>query len=245
MRQELLIAAGRVSRPESHKEKRLVKALRRARRSRDACPGPQDARRNRDPRGPGSAGLRAARAACRRTARSRRPGAQDAEELLRLQGGVHAAASFLRRPLPRVRRAELREALPDGFARRSRRAGHGRAREDRLPDRAQDAPRGGPRDRHHAFPPRCGPALLAGARLRRMEGSPPRPRPRSAALPERRGLRALPGALASIDWTSSSTTPARPCGGRRTSTPTSWKTNRDPFPAFPRRVAACWGATRA
>ena len=35
MRQELLIAAGRVSRPESYKEKRLVKALRRTRRSRD------------------------------------------------------------------------------------------------------------------------------------------------------------------------------------------------------------------
>ena len=35
MRQELLIAAGRVSRPESHKEKRLVKALRRRRRHRD------------------------------------------------------------------------------------------------------------------------------------------------------------------------------------------------------------------
>jgi NAD(P)-dependent dehydrogenase (short-subunit alcohol dehydrogenase family) len=35
MRQALLIAAGRVSRPESYQEKRLVKALRRARRRRD------------------------------------------------------------------------------------------------------------------------------------------------------------------------------------------------------------------
>jgi NAD(P)-dependent dehydrogenase (short-subunit alcohol dehydrogenase family) len=35
VRQDLLIAAGRVSRPESHKEKHLVKALRRARRNRD------------------------------------------------------------------------------------------------------------------------------------------------------------------------------------------------------------------
>ena len=35
VRQALLIAAGRVSRPESHQEKRLVRALRRGRRRRD------------------------------------------------------------------------------------------------------------------------------------------------------------------------------------------------------------------
>ena len=35
MRQALLIAAGRVSRPQSYQEKRLVKALRRGRRRRD------------------------------------------------------------------------------------------------------------------------------------------------------------------------------------------------------------------
>ena len=80
--------------------------------------------------------------------------AEEAQELLRLQGRVHAPPSFLRRPLPRVRRAQLRQALPDRVPRRARGPRDGRPSEDRLPDRAQDAPGGAPGHRHHALPPR-------------------------------------------------------------------------------------------
>ena len=99
-------------------------------------------------------------------------------------------ASLLRRALPRLRRAELREALPDRGPARARGPRHGRPGQDRLPGRAQAAPGRRHSRRHHALPARRRRALRARARLRRVERPAPHPRPRPAPLAERRDLRA-------------------------------------------------------
>ena len=245
MRQALLIAAGRVSRPQSYQEKRLVKALRRARRRRDEA-ADREAR--------AATGIRAAREApvfvppspalAGRGRGGAAARAQEAQELLRLQGRVHAAPPLLRRPVPRVRRAELRQALPDRFPGGAGGARDGRPREDRLPDRAQDAPGRRPGHRHHAVPGRRGRCATPA--------SPTSRSGRTASTSTawtcgtRRASRSSPGTWStpSTAWTSSSTTPARPCGGLPRSTRTCWRTSRGRHPTSRRRSAASCGATR-
>ena len=74
--------------------------------------------------------------------------------------------------------------------------------------------------RHHALSARLGGALRAGAGLRRVGRSPRDLRPRPAPHAERRGVLPRAARHARRGSTSSSTTPARPCGVRRSSTRT-------------------------
>ncbi len=84
----------------------------------------------------------------------------------------------------------------------------------------QAAARRGRAHRHHALPPRLRAALRAGARLRRV-GRPARDlRARPAAHAERRGVLPSHPRRRATGSTSSSTTRARPCAGRPTSTAT-------------------------
>ena len=74
--------------------------------------------------------------------------------------------------------------------------------------------------RHDPLSAQCGGALRAGTRLRRL-GTPARDlRPRSAPHAERGSVLPRPRRHAASGSTSSSTTPARPSGGRRSSTRT-------------------------
>ena len=122
-------------------------------------------------------------------------GAQEAQELLRLQGRVHAASSLLRRSLHRLRGPQLRQAIPDRAPRGPGRPGDRGSGQDRISDGAQDAAGGRPGHRHHPLPPRRRGPLLARAGLRGVEGSPARARARPAPLTERRDLRPLRRAL--------------------------------------------------
>ncbi len=141
-RTRLLVAAGRTVHPDLQQKRRLVRSLRSAERrraeARDRAVLAQTGIRSRPPGG----GLRRAAegARGRRAARRVREVAH-AEEVLRLQGRVPPRALLLRRALPGLRRAQLREALPDGGPARHGRARHGRARQDRLPGGAQAAAR--------------------------------------------------------------------------------------------------------
>ena len=84
----------------------------------------------------------------------------------------------------------------------------------------QAAARRGAADRHHPLPARLGGPLCARARFRGV-GRPARDlRPRPAAHAERRGVLPASARDARLGSTSSSTTPARRCDGRRTSTST-------------------------
>ena len=121
---------------------------------------------------------------------------------------------------PAVRRLQLRQAHRAGRPARPRRAAHRRPREDRLPGRAQAAARRRAADRHDALPARLGGALRAGAGLRRVGRSARDLRPRSAPHAERRGVLPRTCSRPATGSTSSSTTPARRCAGRPTSTRT-------------------------
>ena len=103
---------------------------------------------------------------------------------------------------------------------RPRRAAHRRPREDRLPGRDQAAARRRAADRDDALPARRRRALRAGARLRRLGRPAGDLRPRSAPHAERRGVLPPPARRRATGSTSSSTTPARRCGARRSSTRT-------------------------
>ena len=160
---------------------------------------PRDARHRRDPgRAPGPRLRRPRPGEDRRGAAGRRAAgrsdAPEAQELLRLQDGFHPAAFLLRRAVPGLRGVQLREALPVRAARRPGGRDHGRAGEDRLPDRAQGPARGGRGDRHHALSPRRRPALRPRERLRGVEGPPPGPRAGPAPLAFGRDLHAVPRA---------------------------------------------------
>ena len=75
-------------------------------------------------------------------------------------------------------------------------------------------------DRHHPLPARLGGALRAGAGLRGVGPSAGDLRPGSAPHAERGGVLPAPADDPRSAWTSSSTTPARPCGVRRIFTST-------------------------
>ena len=159
----------------------------------------------------------------RRTAtrRARAPRSGRAAALLRLQAEVLAHPPLLRPAVPAVRGVQLREAHRARRPARPRRAADRRAREDRLPGRPQAAARGRAPHRHDALPARLGRALRARSPTSREWGASPRDlRPRPAPHAERRGVLPRAARDARRGSTSSSTTPARPCAVRPSSTST-------------------------
>ena len=155
-RTRLLVAAGRTVHPETAAE--AAPGAGRCARRRSG-----GSRRATAPCSPAT-GIRAAREAevfvppPRRLETRRAPRAfargREAADLLRLQGRVPPRALLLRRAVPRLRRAQLREALPDRRPRRPRGARHRGAGQDRLPGRAQAAAGRGDRGGHDPLPAR-------------------------------------------------------------------------------------------
>ena len=143
-----------------------------------------------------------------------------APALLRLQAEVHADPSLLRPDVPAVRRAELREAHRARRPSRPRGALDGRAREDRISGGPQAASLGRAPHRDDALSAGLGVAIRARARLRRVGRSSRDLRARPAAHAERRGVLPPDACRRATASTSSSTTRARPCAGRRRSTRT-------------------------
>ena len=223
-----------------------MRALRRGRRSRTRRSTARSAPNTGIRVGAGGGGLRGARAALCPAP----PAGEPARELKKPKTCYVCKAEFTRLHL--FYDAMCPDCAELNYAKRFQTAsldgprgpGHRRAGEDRLPDRAQDAARRRARDRHHALPARRRRALLARARLRGVEGPPPRPRPRPAPRAERRDLRALPRAAPSSASTSSSTTPARRCAGRPGSTRTC-STERGLGSTMRRASPACSPATKA
>ena len=140
--------------------------------------------------------------------------------LLRVQAELLADPSLLRPDVPGVRRAELREAHRARRSSRPRGAADRRPREDRLSGRTQAASFGRAPHRHDTLSARFRIALLARARFRRVGRSARDLRPRPAPYAQRGGVLQRDAEDAHRGSTSSSTTPARPCAGRRRSTRT-------------------------
>ncbi len=228
-RTRLLNAAGDVFNPDVAQRRQWGKAVRRREKAREARARRGGARRDRHPRAAREAGVHdAERLPARR--RSSRPTSTDEPELprgrraaalLRLQAALRRDPSVLRPALPgRAATSTSRKRTRDGRPARPRRAAHRRAREDRLPGRHQAAARGRAPDRDDALPARLGGALRAGAGLRGL-GRPARDlRARPAPHAERRGVLPAPARRRATGSTSSSTTPARPCAARPSSTAT-------------------------
>ena len=105
------------------------------------------------------------------------------------------------------------------------RAAHRRPRQDRDVHRAAPAARRRAHDDHHALPPRRGPALRRDGRQRRLAGPPARRRASTCAIPAR-SSRWPTTSPPRARWTSSSTTPRRPCAARPRPTRTSPRPRR-------------------
>ena len=140
--------------------------------------------------------------------------------LLHLQAGLLRRPSLLRSAVPGVRRPELHQANRAGRSAGTRGAADRRARQDRLPGGAQAAAgRARSSSSRRAFratrPPATPPSRTStrGAIAWRSSASICGTRPAS-----RRFARTWPPRAAG--WTSSSTTPARPCAGHPSSTRT-------------------------
>ena len=119
-RTRLLVAAGRTVHPDLQQKRRLVRSLRSAERRRAEA---------RDRAVLAQTGIRSARqaevfVAPPKALEAGEPLAgargRHAEEVLRLQGRVPPRPLLLRRDVPALRRAQLREALPDGGPPRAR-----------------------------------------------------------------------------------------------------------------------------
>ena len=146
---------------------------------------------------------------------------------------------------PECARLQLRQADRDRRPARAGRAPHRRAGQDRLPGGDQaPARRRAPR-RDDALPARRGGAVRAGGRLRGV-GRPARGlRARPAAHAERRGVLPPPELRRTTGSTSSSTTPARPCAVRPSSTGTCSKASDAAGEARPRECRKrCSGGYR-
>jgi hypothetical protein len=242
-RLRLLRAAGEVSRPDALARRRMVLATRRERKA---------AKVERAERALTETGIRKLReqpvfstprlfapADFEQRDVTDEPGPRG--ELLRLQARLPGAAPLLRPALPAVRGAELLQAHRDGRPARARGAAHRRPGQDRLPGGDQAAARRRRADRHHPLPARLGRALRGepdfaewGDRLRSSGwtcATRPASRPSaSQLLATRRGS------------TSSSTTPARRCAGRRTSTAHMMEGETAALHSLPGRVARLLGS---
>ena len=173
-----------------------------------------------------------------RAARSR---GHRAAALLRLQAALRERAPFYDQLCPACGDFNFAKRSETADLTRPRRAAHRRAREDRLPGRDQAAARGRAPDRDDALPARRRDAVRAGARLRGV-GRPARDlRARPAAHAERRGVLRAPRGRRAAGSTSSSTTRARPCGGRRSSTGTCSRPRRASASSMPAHVRALLG----
>ena len=225
-RTRLIIAAGQVYNPAPADRRRLVKATVRRRKAGRVQGAERPARANRHPEAPPPAGVHRARCfprpptwrrGIRRAGGTHR---RRAAELLHLQAGLLAVHHFYDQLCPACAELNFAKRTETGGPARARRAADRRARQDRLSGRPQAAARRRAADRHHALPARLRGALRARAGLRRVGRSPGDLRPRSAPHAERRGVLPAPARDARRGSTSSSTTPARRCAARRTSTST-------------------------
>ena len=88
--------------------------------------------------------------------------------------------------------------------------------------------------RHHPLPGRCGRPLLEGAGFPGLPRASANPRHRSPAHPECGAVRPLPARTAATARLYLSTTPARPCAGRRASFNTCWPGKPNRSARFPR-----------
>ena len=222
-RERLQKAVAAIHNPDRVARRRRLKEARRAQRTAaDPARGGRAARHRASGRCAASRCSR--RRTCFRRTRDRTLTAEASLErqaaLLRLQEEVHAGAPFLRPAVPALRRAEFPQAHRAGRPARARRAADRRAGEDRLPGRAQAAALRGRADRHHALSARLRAALRERAGFRRMGASAGDLRARPAPYAERGGVLPAAAGARARGSTSSSTTPARRCGGRRSSTST-------------------------
>ena len=188
-RTRLLVAAGRTVHPDLQQKRRLVRSLRAAKKrkaeARDrsvlAGTGIRAARQTDGLRGPAAA---AGSGRAGERARGRDP-----EDLLRLQGRVPPGALLLRRAVPRLRRAQLREALPD---RRPARAASALVTGARVKIGYQAALKllraGATWSRTTRFPHDAARRYATEPDFARVERPAPDPRPRPAPLAERRDL---------------------------------------------------------
>ena len=248
-RQAFLIAAGRTVHPELEQKRKLVRALRRTERL----------RAERHDRGlVATTGIRAAREAsvfvpppkllapvaqiepaAEPAPAARAPELLQAARLLRLQDGVPAAAPVLRLDVSGVRGAQLREALPERRSRRTRGGRHRGPRQDRLSRRAQAAAGRGHRGRDDALPARCGAPLRGRAGLRRLARSGCACTASTCATRRASRSSAASSGRSWGGWTCWSTTPARPCAGRRASTSTCSSSRRARSRTCPRSCGRC------
>ena len=204
--------------PDARARRQMVKAVVRERKSEAA---------RRDNRVRAETGIRALRRQSvfttpnvfppRQTEPQRDP---DPAELLHLQGGLLGRPSFLRSAVPGVRRSQLRQAHGAGRSAGARGAADRRARQDRLPGGAQAAACRRASCRDHAVPSRLGRPVRRRAGLRRRGAIDWRSSASTCVTRPASRRSARTWSPRAAGWTSSSTTRARPCGGRPSSTRT-------------------------